>query len=500
MGLFLSSQLFRSKMKILGIILLFLFPMWEGAGDILTTSIFGWQKEGLQYSAARLGRPVSGYVSNGAEYGVLRKTVSGPGTLRIGVGVSPGLSGAQKVKNYVVRMNGEAMTRISTDWFDDFIVPEGEHEIEFKIAKDDLKGLIYQFLYGQGYRLSIGDTDGGVGMVNGSVLSANYRERYFSPDEEITISAVPLSGYVFVGWEGDLSNREQSFKLKLDESFFIKPIFQKVRLYGRFQLRSYSGQFPLFDTSSGRHLWKYVMDDQTVERSSLVLFTKGPAWFYLENGGITGSSTGNVALKLDGDPLALPLGDEPLLLPYGDHTIEIVMDPELLTLYTDDGVTYVDVIVPTIVSANFNYTEWWQYHDATLVNDMSAIDPMNDFDDDGLSNYLEYRLARNPVVWDPYLEIGVDRVTQKVNLGYIKLQGEISAMLGLYYRDEFQVRADNEAYEGWQFFDGKETPDYSELYRQLFRTEIELSGEEKVKLFRYQYSGDVPSLETLLSQ
>ncbi|MCH6259308.1 hypothetical protein MLD52_22330 [Puniceicoccaceae bacterium K14] len=475
------------------------------------TGIDEWEIEGLHkaiqgrhsvlpytedYLEQGLGFPVL-VLGHSDSVGRLRKTVEGPGVLQIGFW--GGLTPITDPLEYSVLLNGLKAERQRVTLFDEYRIPEGVFDVEFEITAEEMKGNIFHFEYNAGYSLQLRNTssvplNGGL-LVNGAPLEGQTR---YAVGEELIIEANPADYYEFVGWEDEFAGFGKVFILVMDGDKTLSPVFQLSEPFYHFSVEGFIGKEPEVVSVGDAMAWRYELTEDDLGVNSIVLSIPGHSGYLkVEESGFVDPEIGELFLMFDGVDIELPTRAEGFLFSLDVHEIKLSFDPSQLDLEFVDGVAIVEVLFPVVEKSEISYLEWWNYYDTEMLGNEDAMEPSLDFDGDGLSNFIEFILARNPVLEDMYLNIGFDNVAKKITLTHMNFSESIGHLIGLFEYDSTFVTKESSA--EWMPFQVDETTRISEENLGQYKTEIqEIDGELK-SLYRYQELVTPPSLEFFLS-
>ena len=132
------------------------------------------------------------------------------------------------------RRNGPGwVTQLSDVEMEGRFEEELDHIRQFINGRYDYSVTMLKDGYGLGeaYNISLGanNPEGGTVRVNTVTPNLNdgmWQGKYFS-EYEITITAIPVEGYVFTGWSGDVTEQQAEITLRLTEDMGLIANFEK---------------------------------------------------------------------------------------------------------------------------------------------------------------------------------------------------------------------------------------------------------------------------------
>lgn len=144
-----------------------------------------------------------------------------------------------------------------------------------------------------------------------------------------------------------------------------------------------------------------------------------------------------------------------------------------------------------VESPEGSYLDWWLTHDPSNYWEPGTLDPNGDNDRDGLSNYVEYLIGGDPVVYQRYLKIVRNSDLESFSLSLDSALDPIAQYIDFQYK---------EGVYGWrtaEYLLGDYSVDPIEVGRSLIPIIEPLRVGEPL-LFRFKFSENVPYLEVLL--
>jgi len=289
--------------------------------------------------------PSQGLDLNGDnEVVVMSGTITGPGIFSFG---------PRNLLDFTVTLDGEEYDnlygRVS------FRIPEGEHEMVFRMTIDPsdknpygvyggsrilYKGLSYPVFY-EGYMVNTATHGGGT-------VSQDPDGFCYPEGTVVSVSAQPLEGNSFAGWSSP-EYTDAEFEYVVDDSHTtLRAQFEALDHVGGYDW-TYEGVRPFYTPSDyeANGYFGYYLDYGFVGSSRCITQVEGPGLLYLSSlPSTTFIRNANFQLKVDGEVQSIPgyAYNFSKYLAEGTHTVEYAFDvTEPLNYYAD-----LDLVLPAI--------------------------------------------------------------------------------------------------------------------------------------------------------
>ena len=147
----------------------------------------------------------------------------------------------EEMKSVIAPYIAEQYRRNGPGWVTQMTDDEMEQRFEYELdnirqfinGRYDYSVVMLSDCYGldEAHSISLGANDHEGGTVSVNTVSPElgddlWQGKYFS-EYEITLTAVPMEGYVFVGWSGDVTEQKSEITLRLSEDMEIIANFEK---------------------------------------------------------------------------------------------------------------------------------------------------------------------------------------------------------------------------------------------------------------------------------
>ncbi len=366
-------------------------------------TITGFEKKGAIFGEYyELGEGTSG---------ALTKNMTGPGLVSL-EGEGFGINGMFTLGG--VRIEGDGGT---------YRIPEGNHDAKFDM---DGPGRVNRLFYFEGYSIDAGLMNSSLygGVVSPSIPAVsnylNYRGRdllFYEKGTVLEVEAVPSALNRFVDWHGEFSGSGEKLTITMDRDYRAAPIFELTDSVSEY-VSGFRGSLPTVNSLSSS--FSYSINEGDTEMRSILFSVEGPALLRVVVG-VVSLDVEYVFFELDGvgKPIQF-FSSDPVWLSEGAHLIEVGVDPSKIEFGDLLSGKNIKVGFPLVESfpARGSYLTWWKKFDSEYLDNADVLRPELDFDRDGLSNFAEYLLMRNPVIGDPYLSISHEPDARRINLSY----------------------------------------------------------------------------------